>query len=176
MDFEDTLSNEESEPALNLTPLMDIMFLLVIFFAVSTTFKVFPGISVDLPGAESEAIQEEEKSLTAILTAAGEIYIDGKPIEVGTIELIPSGGEQGRKASAGIDNGTYSIPEEKGPAAGKYKVMISAYQTVGEDPDPEDEDSGAPSEQILPAKFNTESTLEIDIIEGENKHDFNLTP
>lgn len=82
MDFEDTLSNEESEPALNLTPLMDIMFLLVIFFAVSTTFKVFPGISVDLPGAESEAIQEEEKSLTAILTAAGEIYIDGEPIGI----------------------------------------------------------------------------------------------
>ena len=85
MDFEDTLSNEESEPALNLTPLMDIMFLLVIFFAVSTTFKAFPGISVDLPGAESEAIQEEEKSLTAILTEAGEIYIDGKPIEEGTL-------------------------------------------------------------------------------------------
>ena len=85
MDFEDTLSTEESEPALNLTPLMDIMFLLVIFFAVSTTFKVFPGISVDLPGAESEAIQEEEKSLTAILTEAGEIYIDGEPVEEGKL-------------------------------------------------------------------------------------------
>jgi biopolymer transport protein ExbD len=81
MNFEESLSTEETEPALNLTPLMDIMFLLVIFFAVSTTFKVFPGISVDLPGAESETIQEEEKSLTAILTEAGEIFIDGKPVE-----------------------------------------------------------------------------------------------
>jgi biopolymer transport protein ExbD len=85
MDFEETLSTEESEPALNLTPLMDIMFLLVIFFAVSTTFKVFPGIAVDLPGAEAEAIQEEEKSLTAILTEAGEIYIDGEPVEEGNL-------------------------------------------------------------------------------------------
>lgn len=81
MNFEESLSTEESEPALNLTPLMDIMFLLVIFFAVSTTFKVFPGISVDLPGAESEAIQEEDKSLTAVLTETGEIFIDGKLIE-----------------------------------------------------------------------------------------------
>ena len=81
MDFEETLSTEENEPALNLTPLMDIMFLLVIFFAVSTTFKVFPGISVDLPGAESEAIQEEEKSLTAVLTETGEIFIDGEAID-----------------------------------------------------------------------------------------------
>jgi biopolymer transport protein ExbD len=81
MNFEDRLSTEEDEPSLNLTPLMDIMFLLVIFFAVSTTFKVFPGISVDLPGAESEKIKEEQKSLTAILTQAGEIFIDGEAIE-----------------------------------------------------------------------------------------------
>jgi biopolymer transport protein ExbD len=82
MNFDERLSMEEDEPSLNLTPLMDIMFLLVIFFAVSTTFKVFPGISVDLPGAEAETIKEEEKSLTAILTEAGEIFIDGKPIEI----------------------------------------------------------------------------------------------
>ena len=81
MNFEKRLSMEENELTLNLTPLMDIMFLLVIFFAVSTTFKVFPGISVNLPGAESERIKEEEKSVTAILTEAGEIFIDGKPIE-----------------------------------------------------------------------------------------------
>ena len=81
MNFEERLSTEEDEPSLNLTPLMDIMFLLVIFFAVSTTFKVFPGISVDLPGAESEKIKEEQKSLTAILTQAGEIFIDGEAIE-----------------------------------------------------------------------------------------------
>ncbi len=81
MKFEERLSAEEEEPALNLTPLMDIMFLLVIFFAVSTTFKVFPGISVDLPGAAAETIKEEPKSVTAILTAKGEIYLDGKPIE-----------------------------------------------------------------------------------------------
>ena len=81
MNFDDRLALEEDEPSLNLTPLMDIMFLLVIFFAVSTTFKVFPGISVDLPGAESETIKEKQKSLTAILTEAGEIFIDGKSIE-----------------------------------------------------------------------------------------------
>ena len=81
MKFEERLSMEEDEPSLNLTPLMDIMFLLVIFFAVSTTFKVFPGISVDLPGAESETIKEEKQSVTAILTETGEIFIDGKPIE-----------------------------------------------------------------------------------------------
>ena len=81
MNFEKGFSMEENELTLNLTPLMDIMFLLVIFFAVSTTFKVFPGISVNLPGAESERIKEEEKSVTVILTEAGEIFIDGKPIE-----------------------------------------------------------------------------------------------
>jgi len=89
MNFEESLSIEENEPSLNLTPLMDIMFLLVIFFAVSTTFKVFPGISVDLPGAEAETIKEEEKSLTAVLTAAGEVFIDGRPLSALTEVEIP---------------------------------------------------------------------------------------
>jgi biopolymer transport protein ExbD len=85
MNFEKGFSTEENELSLNLTPLMDIMFILVIFFAVSTTFKVFPGISVNLPGAESENIKEEEKSVTAILTETGEVFLDGKPIERGQL-------------------------------------------------------------------------------------------
>lgn len=81
MNFAKGSAAREDEPSLNLTPLMDIMFLLVIFFAVSTTFKVFPGISVDLPSAASETIREEKKSLTAVLTRTGEIFLDGQPVK-----------------------------------------------------------------------------------------------
>jgi len=73
-------SEEESEPALNLTSLIDVMFLLVIFFAVSTTFRVHPGLSVNLPRAQSERIAEDKKTVKAVLTATGEIYIDNEKV------------------------------------------------------------------------------------------------
>ncbi len=80
MNFKRKGSEEESEPALNLTSLIDVMFLLVIFFAVSTTFRVHPGLSVNLPRAQSERIAEDKKTVKAVLTATGEIYIDNEKV------------------------------------------------------------------------------------------------
>jgi biopolymer transport protein ExbD len=78
MNFKRNGSDEENEPALNLTSLIDVMFLLVIFFAVSTTFRVYPGLSVNLPRAHSERIAEDKKTLKAVLTVKGDIYLDNE--------------------------------------------------------------------------------------------------
>jgi len=83
MNFQSRSAGEEGGFELNLTPLMDVMFLLVIFFAVSTTFRVYPGISIDLPAAGSEQIREEEKSITVVLSEAGDVYVEGKKIDGG---------------------------------------------------------------------------------------------
>jgi biopolymer transport protein ExbD len=56
------------------------MFLLVIFFAVSTTFRVHSGLSVNLPRAQSERIAEDKKTLKAVLTKEGEIYLDNEEV------------------------------------------------------------------------------------------------
>jgi len=60
MNFKRRGSDEESEPALNLTSLIDVMFLLVIFFAVSTTFRVYSGLSVNLPRADRGGQEDHE--------------------------------------------------------------------------------------------------------------------
>lgn len=80
MNFKRSGSDEENEPALNLTSLIDVMFLLVIFFAVSTTFRVYPGLSVNLPRAHSERIVEDKKIMKAVLTVTGEIYLDNEQV------------------------------------------------------------------------------------------------
>ena len=81
MNFKRSGSAEDREPALNLTSLIDVMFLLVIFFAVSTTFRVYPGLSVNLPRAHSERIAEDKKTMKAVLTETGEIYLDNDQVE-----------------------------------------------------------------------------------------------
>jgi len=80
MNFKKSGAEEENEPALNLTSLIDVMFLLVIFFAVSTTFRVYPGLSVNLPRAQSERIAEDKKVLKAVLTCGGEIFLDNDKV------------------------------------------------------------------------------------------------
>jgi biopolymer transport protein ExbD len=80
MNFKRNGSDEENEAPFNLTPLIDVMFLLVIFFAVSTTFRVAPGLSVNLPRAQPERIAIDKKSLTAVLTRTGEIFLDSEKV------------------------------------------------------------------------------------------------
>ena len=88
MNFQKQSWGDGGEPEINLTPLIDAMFLLVIFFAVSTTFRIYPGLSVNLPTAGSEQIQQEEATVRAIVTEEGEIYLDGEKVARDQLPMI----------------------------------------------------------------------------------------
>lgn len=72
---------EGGSAALNLTPLIDMVFILLIFFAVNSTFVKFPGVDVDQPVAKSTAVQPASNILIAV-TATGDIWIDKKRVDV----------------------------------------------------------------------------------------------
>jgi biopolymer transport protein ExbD len=58
-------------PVINVTPLIDVLFLLLIFFMVSSTFRDFLGVDVDLPQAQTAAPQRlEERDVTVTETGA----------------------------------------------------------------------------------------------------------
>lgn len=70
------------EPArVDVTPLIDIIFQLVIFFMVSTTFLAAPGFEVDLPRSSAEAVLTDREDLDVWLTTAGEVYVDDQPVD-----------------------------------------------------------------------------------------------
>jgi biopolymer transport protein ExbD len=68
-------SARKESPDVNLTPLIDVVFLLLIFFMVSTTFKRDTEIKVDLPEANAEVVQHEEKPLEIIVDEKGRYFI-----------------------------------------------------------------------------------------------------
>lgn len=51
---------QEEEPQLNLTPLIDVVFLLLIFFMVSTTFDKQAELSIDLPEADGQPVKVDK--------------------------------------------------------------------------------------------------------------------
>ncbi len=115
---------------------------------------------------------------------SGAVTFDGNPLPFGIMTLVPEG--EGRRASGIVMNGEYTISEDRGPNAGSYKVEILGYAKAPpedtETQDTEDQDGEEEGEgdadlgpQILPAKYNTETTLTVEIAAGENTHDFTMT-
>jgi biopolymer transport protein ExbD len=72
--------------SLNLTPLVDMVFLLLMFFLLTTQFIEEDGIGVKLPTAAS-LMETEPDQVTVILTAPGEMYLEGQRLT--EIELAP---------------------------------------------------------------------------------------
>ena len=62
------------EPRVDLTPMVDVVFLLLIFFMISTTFVESPGISIKLPEASSQTIERQPKEIKVYLSKEGDIY------------------------------------------------------------------------------------------------------
>jgi len=70
---------ETEEP--NITPMLDVVFILLIFFIVTANFIKEPGLEINRPDSETSEITENAAILIAI-GAAGEIYMDGRRIDV----------------------------------------------------------------------------------------------
>ncbi|RLW55918.1 MAG: biopolymer transporter ExbD, partial [gamma proteobacterium symbiont of Stewartia floridana] len=62
-------------PEVDITPLIDVVFLLLIFFMVSTTFEHESQILIELPEATGEEIQREEQQLDITINIAGTFFV-----------------------------------------------------------------------------------------------------
>lgn len=71
-----------------LTPLIDVVLLLLIFFMVSTTFKRESVLTVELPGAQGAPLEQAEAEITVRLDASGTVAVNDEQLpdgEVGTV-------------------------------------------------------------------------------------------
>ena len=76
---------EETE--LDMTPMLDIVFIMLIFFIVTTSFVKESGVTVSSPSAQS-ASEQESVNIYIAITAAGEVWIDRKPVDPRSVRAI----------------------------------------------------------------------------------------
>jgi biopolymer transport protein ExbD len=69
----------EQKSDIDISPLIDMVFILLIFFMVSTTFVKDMKIDIERPGAQS-AQNASTKALRVNIDASSNIYIDGNPV------------------------------------------------------------------------------------------------
>lgn len=69
----------------DLTPMIDVVFQLILFFLVSTTFAVLPGISVNLPVSET-AQSEAIASITITADSSGKLWMNDEAVTFKTLD------------------------------------------------------------------------------------------
>lgn len=79
---------DRQEPDVNLTPLIDVVFLLLIFFMVSTTFTRESRISIDLPESSAEPVESEETSIEVTIDDQGRYYVNQQLVVNKKIETL----------------------------------------------------------------------------------------
>ncbi|MCB1587297.1 MAG: biopolymer transporter ExbD [Xanthomonadales bacterium] len=76
---------ESNEGAVDLTPMIDMTFILLIFFMVSTTFVKDMKIDIDRPGATTQ-VMASTKAVRVYVDKQGEVYLEGEPVRIWTLQ------------------------------------------------------------------------------------------
>jgi len=116
----------KAEPEVNMTSLIDVVLLLLIFFMVSTSFVKQSQISIHLPEADSTDIVEEvPEQLDIMITEQGTYLVNGR-------ELINNRPETIRNALQKISGGNTSLPLTiSADANARHQYVVTAMDVAG---------------------------------------------
>ncbi len=87
------------EPEMNLAPLIDVVFLLLIFFMVTTTFERQARLKIELPEASDAPVQMQDQRLEIAISADGRIFIENNETVNNRLDTV----KQALAAAAGSD-------------------------------------------------------------------------
>jgi biopolymer transport protein ExbD len=116
----------KTQPEVNLTSLIDVVLLLLIFFMVSTSFVKQSKINISLPQAESAAMVEEPpEQIDIMITANGTYLVNGR-------ELINNRPETLRNALQKVSAGKSNLPLTiSADANARHQHVVTAMDVAG---------------------------------------------
>lgn len=134
--FRESSSEEGEAPGIDMSPMMDCIFILLIFFIVTTTFVEETGVEVDKPRAMS-AKRLEKTSILIALTNKGEVVYGGREIGVSGVQPLVKRMIQKEnlpvilQADAASQSGLLVRVIDEVKLAGATKVSIASKQPKG---------------------------------------------
>ena len=72
---------KQDDTGIDLTPMMDIVFIMLIFFIVTTSFVKETGVDINRPNAET-AERDEKGNILVAITSSNEIWIDKRRVDL----------------------------------------------------------------------------------------------
>jgi biopolymer transport protein ExbD len=116
--------SSDQDTELDLTPMLDVVFIMLIFFIVTTSFVKESGIAVSTPEAETAQRQESANILIAI-TEAGDIWIDRRPIDIRALRV------QVARLHAENPQGTVVVQSDERAATGLLVQVMDQIRLAG---------------------------------------------
>lgn len=110
---------------INVTPLIDVVFLLLIFFMVSTTFSKESHLAIDLPEADGEVLEGEISSIEIIINHEGNYSLNDVPLINRQIDTLMAGLVE-------ISAGDTSMPLViTADATASHQAVVTAMDAAG---------------------------------------------
>ncbi len=122
--------NFRAKPAeeldLNVTPLIDVVFLLLIFFMVSTTFQKETRLQLQLPQASDQQVSTENRTIEVVINSGGTYFINGRELNDSSIGSV-------RQAINKLARGNKDIPLLiRADAMAPHQSVITAMDAAGQ--------------------------------------------
>ena len=130
--LENLLEQEEAE--INMTPMLDVVFIMLIFFIVTASFVKEAGIDVSRPEAAT-AVKKERANILIAISEKGEIWINKRRVDVravqANVERLHAENPQGTVVIQADKKATTDVlvkVMDGARAAGVYDVSIAAQE------------------------------------------------
>lgn len=127
-------SAADDDQAIDVTPMLDVVFILLIFFIVTASFVKESGVDVDRPSAVTAVVKEKGNILIAI-TETGEVWIDRRQVDPravrANIERLHAENPLGSVVIQADKNSTTEMliqVMDSARQAGVYNVSIAAQE------------------------------------------------
>lgn len=128
------LQEQEEAEEINMTPMLDVVFILLIFFIVTASFVKEAGIEVNRPEAAT-AVKKERANILVAISDQGEIWINKRRVDVravqANIERLKAENPQGTVVIQADKKATTDVlikVMDSARAAGVFDVSIAAQE------------------------------------------------
>ncbi|WDE00191.1 MULTISPECIES: ExbD/TolR family protein [Thalassomonas] len=128
------LQEQEENEEINMTPMLDVVFILLIFFIVTASFVKEAGIEVNRPEAAT-AVKKERANILVAISDKGEIWINKRRIDIravqANIERLKAENPQGTVVIQADKKATTDVlikVMDSARAAGVFDVSIAAQE------------------------------------------------
>ncbi|MEZ4318857.1 MAG: biopolymer transporter ExbD [Myxococcota bacterium] len=114
-----------ADPVIDVTPMIDVVFQLLLFFMVTTTFISSPGIEVDLPRSSSEVVISDKKDINIWMTTEGSVYADDQPVTMARLREIFA------NSARSDPNTMVVIKADQGVSHGRVVAVMDLARNLG---------------------------------------------
>jgi biopolymer transport protein ExbD len=113
------------EPRVDLTPMVDCVFLLLIFFMISTTFVETPGLTIKLPESTAQTIAREPQEIKIYLDKDGQIFHQNRPLTLEQFKTLL------HQPGAAAKQTTFLLLADREAKHGRVVTLMDLAQQAG---------------------------------------------